>query len=174
MVVVNVGGQVNRRFAREHVENALDAVRGGGSCNQQDGVGLVSLEPRNNGVGFANGRGIVVSCDKDGVAVKTAEAHEVFEVEFGVAPVAENAAPQNEYGIHLAVSHEVCGEIDAFHVGGLPVENDCPFNMLEFIVVHKPVSALRHNQVEDDNQENESGCDSAQNDFLFLDFFFGG
>ena len=62
-----------------------------------------------------------MSSDIDGVAVEAAEAHKVFEIEFGVAAVAENAATEYEHGIDLSACHEFGGEVNAFHVGGLTV-----------------------------------------------------
>ena len=174
VVMVNVLGQVNGRFARKLCENSLDAVSGCGAGEEQNRVGVVHFEPRNNGVGFVHGGGVIVPCDKDCVAVEVAEAHEVVQIEFCVAAVAQDAAPENQDGIGFAASHEFGGHVDAFHVGGLSVEHDDPADMFEFVIVDKPMTALGHHQVEGDDEEYGGGRNGTQNDFLFLDLFLGG
>ena len=72
--MVNVGCQVYRSVTRKCLENALDAVGGGGARNEQHGVGVVLFEPGNNGECFANGRRVIMSCDKNGVAIELSEA----------------------------------------------------------------------------------------------------
>lgn len=49
--------------------------------------------------------------EKDDVVVECALLHEVFGIEFGIAPVAERAAAKQEYGIDFTFSEKVGGEV---------------------------------------------------------------
>ena len=45
--------------------------------------------------------------EKDYVVVECPLLHEIFDIEFGIAPVAEGAAAKQEHGIDLAFSEKV-------------------------------------------------------------------
>ena len=162
LVVLNVGGKVDGAFARELRENADGASGRGGCGNEQHGVGIVQLEPGNDGVGFADGGGVVVAGEEYGGTVEHAEPHEVFRVKVRVALVAVNPAPENDDGIDLAFGHEFCCEVVAFQVGSLPVQQHGPFHVGEFVVLHEPETALRYGDVEEDNEEYERDGEAAK------------
>jgi hypothetical protein len=45
--------------------------------------------------------------------------------------------------------------------------------MVKFIVVNKPVTALRHYDIERDDHKNRDKGDCAQDDFFLLDLLLG-
>ena len=90
-------------------------------------------------------------------------AQKIIGVEIGIAPVSENSAPQNEYGIRFPLCHKICGKIVPFHVGGLAVQNDDPFHVFELVVVHKPLPAFGKDGIKrNDGEDNRRCCDDER------------
>lgn len=87
---------------------------------------------------------------ENGVAIKCAEFHEVFGVEFGIAAFSVDTATKEQYGIGFAFFDEICRIIATFKICGLSVEYSNPFDMVDFIILDKPVTALFKNGVCED------------------------
>ena len=77
-----------------------------------------------------------------GFFAKRTQLHKIFGVEFGIASVAESASPEKENGICNTLFDEICCVVAAFEVGSLSIENGNPFNVFEFIVFDKPMTAF--------------------------------
>lgn len=101
-------------------------------------------------MGFADGGGVVVRNYEDCFIIECSQLHEVFDVEFGIAPVAERAAAKQEHGIDLAFSEKVGGVVRTFQIGALTIENGDPFGVLEFVFFDEPVPAFFKNGVDGD------------------------
>ncbi len=101
-------------------------------------------------MGFADGGGVVMRNEKDYVVVECPLLHEIFDIEFGIAPVAEGAAAKQEHGIDLAFSEKVGGVVRTFQIGALTVEDGDPFGVLEFVIFDEPVPAFFKDGVDGD------------------------
>ena len=89
-------------------------------------------------------------------------AKKIVGVEIGIAPVPKHPAAHDEHGVRFSLRKEFCREVVAFHVGGLPVQNDNPFYVLEFVVVDQPLTALGEDDVKrDDGEDNRRYSDDA-------------
>ena len=85
--------------------------------------------------------------EKDYVVVECPLLHEIFDIEFGIAPVAEGAAAKQEHGIDLAFSEKVGGVVRTFQIGALTVENGDPLDVFELVVFNEPVPAFFKDRV---------------------------
>lgn len=80
--------------------------------------------------------------EKDDVVVESTLLHEVFDIEFRIASVAERTAAKQEYGIDFALSEKHCCVIATFKVGGLTVKNGDPLDVFNVVVLDKPMPAF--------------------------------
>ena len=59
------------------------------------------------------------------------------------------------------------GEVVAFEVSGLSVQDHGPFHMIEFVLLHEPETALRDGDIEEDDEDAEDDRNDAE-EFLVV------